>query len=159
MRTDRHTPYVCFEGMAYMVVEARSFETVEIPVVIRNLDGFDCPGSTFQLGPGWHPPNGRPFVPASLPVKGTAIRDRVTNQAFTSLKLGPGEERLAKYCIRLGEILEPGCITPVITIRRYGEPGGKPTVNFFEWEGAVLFGGGMTHGEAAMFLYPTGPLR
>lgn len=157
--TMRHTPYVCFEGMEFMVVEAKPNATTEIPVVVRNLDGCGLPASTFELGPGWHPPNGRPFTPPSLRVVRTRLRDRATSVAINTVTLAPGGERLAKFCMTFGDITEPGCITPVITIRRSGEVGGKPTVNFFEWEGAVIYGGGMTHETAAMFLYPTGPLR
>lgn len=154
----RHTPYVCFEGTQFMVVEAQPNAITEIPVVIRNLDTHGCPSSIFSLGPGWHPPNRKPWPAASLPVSAVRLRDRATNVAINAIQLAPGEEKLAKYCFKLGDVHAPGYFTPVITIQRLGEVGGKPTVNFFEWEGAVVFAGGMRPEDAAMFLYPTGPL-
>lgn len=159
VRPTKHTPYVCFDGMKHMVVEATPSAITEIPVIIRNLDTHGCPVSTFALSPGWHPPNGKPWPAASLNVRRTALRDPITNVALNAVKLEPGEERLAKFCLTLGAVFAPGYVTPVITIQRQGEVGGKPTVNFFEWEGAVIYAGGMTHEQAAMFLYPTGPLR
>lgn len=150
----RHTPYVCFEGMENMVVYAKPNATTEIPVVIRNLDTHGCPVSTFAVSPGWHPPNRKPWPAASLAVRRTALRERDSNLAINTLELAPGEETLARYCLTLGDVTAPGYVTPVITIQRQGEPGGKPTVNFFEWEGAVIYSGGMLPGDAAVFLYP-----
>ncbi len=155
----RHTPYVCFEGMEFMVVYAKPNATTEIPVVIRNLDTHGCPTSTFALGPGWHPPNRKPWPAASLAVKRTALRERDTNLAINAVALEPGEEKLARFCLTLGDVTAPGYVTPVITIQRQGEPGGKPTINFFEWEGAVIYSGGMLAEDAAFFTYGHGPLR
>jgi hypothetical protein len=73
--------------------------------------------------------------------------------------LAPGEQLLAKLCITIGAVTDFGYITPVVTISRNGAVGGVQSVDFFEWEGSVIYSGNMTEEQASFFLYPTGPLR
>jgi hypothetical protein len=152
----RHTPYVC---LTQMVVRAEPGVVVEIPVIIRNLDECGLPPSRFALSPGWHPPNGKPWPAPSLTVRRISLRDRTTNAPITGVDLGPGEQRLAKLCVTIGAVADFGYITPVITMSRNGAKGGVQSVDFFEWEGSVVYAGTMTEEAASFFLYPTGPLR
>lgn len=152
---EQHTPYVCLEQMN---VEAAPNAWTEIPAIIRNLDSCGCPPSVLELGPGWHPPNGKPWMAHSLPVKRTVLRD-LNGRGFAAVKLEAGGLVRAKFCIQLGDVTAPGYVTPVITIRRRDAKGGIPSVHFFEWEGSVVYSGGMTEEEASFHLYPTGPLR